>query len=224
MGESANYREGAPSGVLPDEEQNPPLLSRQDTTLLDGADPARRTRPGLTTASAGLLHEDRHADPGDDPLRGRILPIGTRRTYGPAWSRPAVRSTAPPRDDSEGAPSYVDSLSPWDRESFFYTGRLRGVEAVNFRHGVYMGAYRLWQDYRRPGSLARRLLDDGVGAGMDGFVRWTKYNRDRRLLWCTPAPMDAPSVSTLPVHSGTEGSCSSGSSSSSRDSNVQFPA
>lgn len=224
MGDSTNYREGAPSGVPPVEEQDPPQLSRQTTLPLVWPSSARGDREGLTRASAGLQSQARDANGRDHPLRDRLLPIGTRRTYGPAWSRPAVRATNPPTDHSEAAPDYVDQVSPWDRESLYYAGRLRGEAAVNFRHGLYMGSFRLWQDLRRPSSLARRLLADGDTQGLDGYVRWSRYNRDRRLQWCSPPPVDATPVPALPVRSGEEGSEPGASDGGAGDSNVQLPA
>lgn len=224
MGDVPDDQPSTPSGVSPDCPPSPPLLHRQATSLLDGTIMSRGDYEGNGGGSPPVLHEVGDSGGGDGALRVRNLLSGTRRTYGPVGSRPAVRARNPPTGDCEPGPNYVDSLSPWDRELAFYSGRLRGVEAVNFRHGVYMGALRLWQDFGREASVARRILADGDGTRMDGFLRWARYHRNRRLLRCASAALGASFVPASALPRGVQGDAPGGDQSDDRGSDGELSA
>lgn len=221
----SQHEQEACSGVRPAEEEATLGLDDEGANVSFPFVPSPpRDDEGDLPSSPGLCDEGGDQDGRVASDRARNLLPRPRRPHGPPGGRPAMRRRDAVALNSEQFPGNVDQVPPWDQELAFYSGRLPTSDAQLFRSGLYMGALRLWEDLGRPYSIPRRLLANGDGPGMDGFVRWRDHNRHRRLriaaaITFRPSPLPASAL-----RGGMQGSPSSPGSSDGSGDDLQLPS
>lgn len=173
------HGEAACPGLRPAGEEAPSLRRTDLVRVGFRRTSAPRDEQGEPVRQPCLLHE------GGDESRWTV-PVGGDGGSGSAdgsGGRCAEPDRGPATDVPSRliAPDGVRKVSAWAQLAAFDRGLLYGVEQDAFSAGLFVGGARLWQDFSRPTGLARSLLVDGKQGGLDGYLRWAGYDRDRRL-------------------------------------------
>lgn len=158
---------------------------------------------GVPSAERGVLHEGGDSDRGTVEVRV-VDPPGSEDRSGGGSGRDSDEETAS-RGSSDGVSNGSTEVSSWAVLRAHDCGQLGREEEEYFRHGLFVGGARLWQDYASDSSLARRILDERVEGGLAGFIRWRRYDHFRRIRRLVTLASVASALSTPPLRGTDQG-------------------